>query len=58
MRFHNGELFRIVVTYDRYKVEGMTASDMIQAISMTYTESPPDRPPRSPTILSMAKSPK
>ena len=36
MRFHNGELFRIVVTYDRYKVEGMTASDVIQAISATY----------------------
>jgi len=34
--FYNGELFRIVVTYDRYKVEGMTASDMIQAISATY----------------------
>jgi hypothetical protein len=34
--FYNGELFRMVVTYDRYKVEGMTASDMIQAISATY----------------------
>ena len=34
--FYNGELFRIVVTYDHYKVEGMTASDMIQAISATY----------------------
>jgi hypothetical protein len=34
--FYNGELFRIVVTYDRYRVEGMTASDMIQAISATY----------------------
>jgi len=34
--FYNGELFRIVVTYDRYKVEGMTASDIIQAISATY----------------------
>lgn len=34
--FYNGELFRIVVTYDRHKVEGMTASDMIQAISATY----------------------
>src|SRR5258708_2613830 len=34
--FYNGELFRIVVTYDRYKVEGMTASDMIQRISAIY----------------------
>jgi hypothetical protein len=36
LSFFNGELFRIVVTYDRYKVEGMTAEDMIQAISTTY----------------------
>lgn len=34
--FFNGELFRIVVTYDRYRVEGMTAEDMIQGISATY----------------------
>jgi hypothetical protein len=34
--FYNGELFRIIITYDRYKIEGMTASDMIQAISATY----------------------
>jgi hypothetical protein len=36
LSFVNGELFRIVVTYDRYKVEGMTADDMIQAISASY----------------------
>ena len=34
--FFNGELFRIVVTYDRYKVEGMTAEDMIEGISAAY----------------------
>jgi len=34
--FLNGDLFRIVVTYDRYKVEGMTAEDMIEGISTTY----------------------
>jgi len=34
--FFNGELFRIVVTYDRYQVEGMTAEDMIEGISATY----------------------
>jgi hypothetical protein len=34
--FYNGELYRIVVTYDRYKVEGMTAEDMIEAISLIY----------------------
>jgi hypothetical protein len=34
--FYNGELFRMVITYDRYKVEGMTADDMIEGISATY----------------------
>ena len=34
--FFNGELFRIIVTYDRYQVEGMTAEDMIEGISATY----------------------
>ncbi len=34
--FFNGELFRIVVTYDRFKTEGMTAEDMIQGVSATY----------------------
>jgi hypothetical protein len=34
--FYNGELFRIVVNYSRYKVEGMTADDMVEAISATY----------------------
>ena len=36
LSFVNGELFRIVVTYDRYKVEGMSTDDVIEAISATY----------------------
>jgi hypothetical protein len=32
LSFFNGELFRIVVTYDRYRVEGLTADDIIQSI--------------------------
>ena len=36
--FFNGELFRIVVSYDRYKIEGMTAEDMVAAISLSYGE--------------------
>jgi hypothetical protein len=32
----NRDLFRILATCDRYKVEGMTAEDMIEAISVTY----------------------
>jgi len=34
--FVNGELFRIIVTYDRYRIEGMTANDVIEGISATY----------------------
>ena len=34
--FYNGELFRIVVNYDPYKTEGLTAEDMIEAISARY----------------------
>jgi hypothetical protein len=34
--FYNGELFRMVVRYDRYKTEGLTADDLVQAISTTY----------------------
>jgi hypothetical protein len=36
LSFVNGELFQVIVTYDRYKVEGMTTDDMIQSISATY----------------------
>jgi len=36
LRFYNGELFQIVTTYDRQKVEGMTDSDMVEALSTTY----------------------
>jgi hypothetical protein len=34
--FLNDQLYRVVVTYDRYRIEGMTAEDMIAAISTTY----------------------
>ena len=34
--FYNGELFQIVVDYDRYQTEGLTADDFIGAISIAY----------------------
>ena len=34
--FYNGELFRMVVSYDQQKTEGLTDQDMIEAISATY----------------------
>jgi hypothetical protein len=34
--FVNGELYRIIVTYDPDKIEGMTADDIVEGISATY----------------------
>jgi hypothetical protein len=34
--FYNGELFRIVVTYDHYQTEGLTTADLVEAISASY----------------------
>lgn len=36
LTFYNGELARIAVLYDRYKVDGMTSEDMIEALSAVY----------------------
>lgn len=36
LSFYNGTLYRIAVTYDRDRVEGLTTDDMIAAISSTY----------------------
>jgi hypothetical protein len=34
--FYNGELFRIVVNYDRYKTQGLTTEDVVKAISAKF----------------------
>ena len=34
--FYNGELFRMVISYDRDRTQGLTDEDMIEAISATY----------------------
>jgi hypothetical protein len=34
--FYEGEMFRIAVDYDRYAIEGLTADDLIEAISASY----------------------
>jgi len=34
--FYDGELFRMIVDYDRYTTEGLTAEDLIEATSMIY----------------------
>jgi hypothetical protein len=48
--FSNGELYRILVTYDRRATDGLTAEDMIQAISVQYgTAARPDAQISFPT---------
>lgn len=34
--FYNGELYRIEVSYDSHATEGLTAEDMVQAVSALY----------------------
>jgi hypothetical protein len=48
--FLNGELFRMVIEYDRYETEGLTADDMISAISANY--GPASRPAAGAPTLS------
>ena len=43
--FYNGELFKIVVTYDPVETEGLTTEDMVEAISAIYGRG--DRPERT-----------
>jgi hypothetical protein len=52
--FYNGQLFRMVVTYDRARTEGLTAADMIDAISATYG---PAMLPVTPSTSSVSSAP-
>ena len=36
LSFYNGQLFRIVVSYEWGKTEGLTVEDMVDALSVTY----------------------
>jgi len=48
--FYNGELYRILVTYDRDATKRLTAEDMVQAISARYgTATRPDTQISFPT---------
>jgi hypothetical protein len=47
--FYNGELYRIVVNYDRYQIEGLTAKDMADAISVMYGPAAVPGPSVKPT---------
>jgi hypothetical protein len=46
--FYQGELFRIAVNYDQYEIEGLTADDIVEAVSTTYgTASKPPVPAKT-----------
>jgi hypothetical protein len=48
--FYNGELYRILVTYDRHATKGLTAEDMVKAVSAQYgTATRPDAQISFPT---------
>ncbi len=48
--FYNGELYRILVTYDRHATEGLSIEDMVAAISAKYgTATRPDAQISFPT---------
>jgi hypothetical protein len=34
--FYDDQLFRLVISYDRHRTDGLTDGDMIEAISQTY----------------------
>ena len=34
--FYNGELYRLVITYDRERTEGLTPEDIVEAVSTKY----------------------
>ena len=36
LSFYNGDLFQILVNYDRYRTEGLTSDDLIETLSATY----------------------
>lgn len=59
-RFYNGELFEIVVTYDRDQTRGFTEADMVDAISGVYgpvTKTvPAEASPNSGAIGSVMKA--
>jgi hypothetical protein len=51
-RFYDNQLFKVIVDYDRRRTEGMSAADMIEAISATYgpVSQVPSRQLGTPTV--------
>ena len=51
-RFYDNQLFKVIVDYDRRRTEGMSAADMIEAISATYgpISEVPSRQLGTPTV--------
>lgn len=49
-RFYNGDLFRIVVTYEEDRTEGLTEADVVKAVSAAYGT--PTRPAGKTVLVS------
>jgi hypothetical protein len=55
--FCNGELYRIVATYDSASTQGLTTADMVEAVSAKYgTATPPVAEPNSPTVVTYSST--
>jgi hypothetical protein len=50
--FYNDQLFRVVVDYDRERIRGMTAADLIAAISTEYGPPLPPAAAKTPAAVS------
>jgi hypothetical protein len=50
LSFYNGQLFRMVVSYDRYETEGLTDEDIVKAISAVYGPAAELPTPTRPTV--------
>jgi hypothetical protein len=53
--FYNNELFRIAVTYDQERIEGLMVEDIIESVSETYGEAVGAS---TPTTFSLARLPR
>ena len=60
LTFYNDQLFRITITYDQSRTDGMTNADVIDAVSATYglavVPATPHAPPRSSPALAPTPS--
>ena len=48
--FYNGQLYRMVISYDRQRTEGLTPDDVVAALSVTYGPPTLEATPLAPLL--------